>query len=114
VLFDLDDDSSVHVITYDGGFAQSVYVFVDVYYWVNYDPSTGRFCILCTSRVTEVTTDLDLWYDSEIYIVVDRLYIYVLDKENNRIDFYPKTTLIKVKEIPIIADVHDVILAFGE
>jgi hypothetical protein len=114
VLFDLDDDSSVHVITYDGGFAQSVYVFVDVYYWVNYDPSTGRFFILCTSRVTEVTTDLGLWYDSEICIVVDRLYIYVLDKENNRIDVYSKRTLKKEGGIPIIPDVHDVILGFGE
>jgi hypothetical protein len=114
VLFDLDDGSSVRVINYDGGFAQSVYVFDDVYYWVNYDPNTGRFCIFSTSRVTGETTDLGIWYDSEICLGVNRLYIYVIDKENNRIDVYSKRTLKKVKEISIIPDVHDVILGFGE
>ena len=115
VLYDLGDSTSVRVFNYDGGFVQSLYVFEDgTIYWVNYDSNNGRFCVLSTSVLTGATTDLSICYDSEIYVVVTQLYVYVLDKENNRIDIYPRRTLTKIKEVHVIPNVQDFILGFGK
>ncbi|CAB4012521.1 fibropellin-1-like isoform X1, partial [Paramuricea clavata] len=112
VLYDLRESSSVRVITYDGGSGQSLYVFEDgTIYWVIYNPSTGRFIILCTSKAG-VTRNLGIWYNGEIRVVVDRLYIYVLDKDNNRIDIYSRRTLMKLGELPVPPSVCELILAF--
>ena len=114
VLYDLGESASVRVITYDGGFGQSLYVFEDgTIYWVIYDLSTGRFIILCTSKAG-VTRNLGIWYNGEIRVVVDRLHIYILDKENNRIDIYSKRTLTKLRELSVPPGVCELILAFGK
>ncbi|CAB4017559.1 extracellular matrix A-like isoform X2, partial [Paramuricea clavata] len=110
VLYDLGESSSVRVITYDGGFGQSLYVFEDgTIYWVIYNPFTTSFIILCTSK-EGVTRNLGIWYIGEICVVVDRLYIYVLDKDNNRIDIYSRRTLMKLWELHVIPNVNELIL----
>ena len=102
------------MITYDGGSGQSLYVFEDgTIYWVIYNPSPDRFIILCTSKAG-VTRNLGIWYNGEIRVVVDRLYIYVLDKDNNRIDIYSRRTLVKHWELRIIPNVNELILALGK
>ena len=105
----------MRTITYDAGFGQSLYVFDDdTIYWVIYDPDSKYFIVVCTTVVAGTTRDLGIRYDSEIYIVVDRFYIYVLDKDNNRIDAYSRTTLMKIWELPTTTDVTEMIIAFGK
>ena len=114
VLYDLGESSSVRVISYDGGVGESLYVLEDgTIYWVIYHPSNDSFIVVCTS-LAGVTTNLGIEYDGEISIVVDRLHIYVLDKENNRIDIYSKTTLTKLRELNVVPDVNELILTFGK
>ena len=114
MLYDLGESSSVRVINYDSGVGESLYVYQDgTIYWVIYYPSADRFIVVCTS-IAGVTTNLGIEYDGEISIVVDRLYIYVLDKENNRIDIYSKRTLIKQSELNVVPNVNELILAFGK
>ena len=115
MLYDLGDSSSVRIITYDSGVGQSLYVFDDgKIYWVVYDPSTNYFIIICTSVVTETTVGLGIQYHGEICIAVDRLYIYVLDKDNSRIDVYSRTTLMKVGELRTTTSVNEITIAFGK
>ena len=104
-----------YYLSYDGGVPQSVYVFNDgTIYWVVFHEANRCYYILCTS-VKKVTRRLDLStvYKVEIFVVVDRLYLYVLDESNNRIDVYSIRTLEKLWQLQIVPNAKELILAMG-
>ena len=93
---------------------QSLFVFGKwKIYEVIYIPALDQFRIFCTFLTGE-RIDLGISYDEEILVAVDREHIYVLLKDSNRIDVYSRRTLMKLREIPIIPDVNELILAFGK
>ena len=104
---------SVRVIGYDRGAGQSLFVYDGTIYWIIYDSLTDTFRLLCTS-LAGVTRDLGIFYNTEIHVVVNRQYFYILVSESNRIDVYSKTTLVKLPEIEIVSNVKELILAFGK
>ncbi|XP_028410565.1 uncharacterized protein LOC114533262 [Dendronephthya gigantea] len=110
VLYDYDM-GSVRVIGYDHGAGQSLFVYDGTIYWIIYDSFTNTFRLLCTS-FAGVTRDLGITYNTEIHVVVNRQYFYVLVTDNDRIDVYSKTTSLKLREVQLVADVKELILAF--
>ena len=115
VLYDLGESASVRIITYDRGVGQSLYVFDDgTIYWVIFDQSNNLFIVVCTYVTSGMTRELGIQYNTDICVVVDRSYIYVLDKDNNRIDVYSRITLVKLWELHTTTGVKELIIAFGK
>jgi hypothetical protein len=61
-----------------------------------------------------MTRELGIQYNTDICVVVDRSYIYVLDKDNNRIDVYSRIRLVKLWELHTTTGVKELIIAFGK
>lgn len=115
VLYDLGEESPSRIISYEVGVWQSLHVFGDgEIYGVVYIALTDRFRIVCVTLSTGERTELGISYDEEILVVVDRMHIYVLLKDSNRIAVYSKRTLMKLWELQIISDVNELILPFGK
>jgi hypothetical protein len=95
------------------GSAQSISVdeYDDAIYWANYDGSSHR---VMRTLLNGETVDLNITYSGEIDLTLDVLNIYVLDKENNRIDQYLKTSLEKQKNVTYNGAIADLIIAYGE
>ena len=64
--------------------------------------------------LTGDTVDLNITYPGEIEVTSDMLNIYVLDKENNRIDKYSKMSLEKLGNITRDVDIMELITGYGE
>ena len=60
------------------------------------------------------TVDLNITYSGEIDLTSDVFNFYVLDKQNNRIDQYLKTSLEKQKNVTYNGAIADLIIAYGE
>ena len=60
------------------------------------------------------TVDLNITYSGEIDVTSDVFNFYVLDKENNRIDQYLKTSLEKLWNFTYNGTIEDLIIAYGE
>ncbi|CAB4018495.1 low-density lipo receptor-related 4, partial [Paramuricea clavata] len=99
-------------INFDGS-AQTLSVDQDneVVYWDNFIVSTGTYN-LTRSSYTGETVPLNISYDAEIDLAQDYMYLYVLDKENNRIDKYNKRTWVEINVSNINAGSRRLIVAF--
>jgi hypothetical protein len=82
-------------------------------YWDNFIVSTGKYN-LTRSSYTGQTVPLNISYDAEIDLAQDYMHLYVLDKENNRIDKYSKRTWEKINYFNINDGSRRLIVAFGE
>jgi hypothetical protein len=82
-------------------------------YWDNFIVSTGKYN-LTRSSYAGLTVPLNISYDAEIDLAQDYMHLYVLDKENNRIDKYNKRTWVKINYFNINDGSRRLIVAFGE
>ena len=107
-------DKDIVNFNYDG-VAQSISVdqFNNVIYWVNYDADKDSHTVMKTLQNKD-TFPLNITYNGEIDLTSDVLYLYVLDKENNVIDKYLKTSLEKQGNITFNGTINDLIIAYGE
>ena len=98
--------------SYDG-FAQSIAVdeYDNVIYWANFDGSNHR---IMKTLYTKETTALNITYSGPIVMDSDALILYVLDKNNKRVDKYLKTTLEKQGNITFGQAIGDMAVGFGE
>ena len=85
----------------------------EVVYWDNFDDSTGTHNLM-KSYYTGQTQALNISYDGEIDLAQDFMHLYVLDKENNRIDKYNKRTWNKTDVLYTKDEPTRLIVAFGE
>ncbi len=95
------------------GLAQSISVdeYDDVIYWANYDGENLR---VMKTLFNGETVDLSITYSGDIEVTSDILNFYVLDKDNNRIDKYLKTSLEKQGNITYNGAIQDFIIAYGK
>jgi hypothetical protein len=115
VVYCLGESSSIQIIIYNGGVWQSLYVSDDgTIFWVIYDQSNNLFIVVCTYVTSRVTINIGIQYDTDICVVVDRLYIYVLVKEYYRIDVYFRRKSVKLWELHTTAGVNKLIIGFGK
>ena len=106
-------DQSITPFTSATGSAQSISVdeYDNVIYWANYDGSSHR---VMRTLLNGETVDLNITYAGEIDVTSDVFNFYVLDKENNRIDQYLKTSLEKLWNFTYNGTIEDLITAYGE
>ena len=98
--------------TYAGA-AQSISFdqFDNVVYWVNFIENSHR---VMKTTLTGTTIDLNITYSGEIEVTSDMLNFYVLDKDNDRIDKYLKTSLEKLGNITHAFNIMELIVGYGE
>ena len=98
--------------TYTGA-AQSISFdqFDNVVYWVNFIENSHR---VMKTTLTGTTVDLNITYSGEIEVTSDMLNFYVLDKDNDRIDKYLKTSLEKLGNITHAFNTMELIVGYGE
>ena len=110
------DPSSQSTIdfNYDGS-AQSISVdeYNNVIYWANYDADQNIHMVMKT-LLNGQTIALNITYVGEIELTSDVFNFYVLDKDNNRIDKYSKTSLEKQGNVTYNGPIRDLIIAYGE
>ena len=106
-------DESIMNFNYAGGSAQSISLdlFNNVIYWANFVGSNHN---IMKTMLNKETIGLNISYPGEIDLTSDILNLYVLDKDNKRIDKYLKTSLEKQGNITHDVKIHDLILAYGE
>ena len=85
----------------------------NVVYWDNFDANTDKHNLTRTSWETQETEALDVSYDGEIDLAQDYMHLYVLDKDNNRIDKYNKGTWAMVDSFSTLDEPLKIIVAFG-
>ena len=85
----------------------------EVVYWVNFGPSAETRNLM-RSYYTGQTEALNISYDGEIDLAQDYMHLYVLDKENNKIDKYNKRTWEKTGVFYTKNGPQRLIVAFGE
>ena len=66
------------------------------------------------TMLTGDTVDLNITYLGEIEVTSDMLNLYVLDKENDRIDKYSKISLEKLGNITRDVYIMELITGYGE
>ena len=66
------------------------------------------------TMLTGDTVDLNITYSGEIEVTTDMFNLYVLDKENDRIDKYSKTPLEKLGNITRDVDIMQLITGYGK
>jgi hypothetical protein len=106
-------DQSITPFNSTTGSAQSISVdeYDDVIYWANFDGNSHR---VMRTLLNGETVDLNITYSGEIDLTSDVFNFYVLDKQNNRIDQYLKTSLEKQKNVTYNGAIADLIIAYGE
>ena len=82
-----------------------------VIYWVDFKDPEER---LMKTYYSGTTMDLNISYSGKIRISQDMFHLYVLDKENNRIDKCSKSSLEKIESITVSADSKDIVIGFGK
>ena len=82
-------------------------------YWVDFNSGQNTHALMKT-YYSGSTMNLNISYRGEIAITQDLLYLYVMDKDNDRIDKYKKTSLEKMKSFPVPADTKQIITVFGK
>ena len=94
-------------------FPQSVSVDEDnaLVYWVDYDANKYK---LMKTYYSGTTMDLNISYPGEIKISQDLFHFYVLDTNNNRIDKYMKSSMVKIDDITVSAGAKEIITGFGK
>ncbi len=85
-----------------------------VVYWDNFGISPDKHNLTRSYWETEQTQALNISYDGEIDLAQDYMHLYVLDKDNNRIDKYNKRTLDKVDVFNTNDGPREIIIAFGK
>ena len=107
-------DGSMQSFNYPGS-AQSISFdqFDNVVYWANFVVDDNSHKVMKT-MLTGNTVDLNITYPGEIEVTSDMLNIYVLDKENNRIDKYSKMTLEKLGNITHDVDIMELTTGYGK
>ena len=95
------------------GSAQSISFdqFDNVVYWTNFIDNTHK---VMKTMLTGSTVDLNITYSGEIEVTSDMFNFYVLDKDNDRIDKYSKTSLEKLGNITHDVDIMQLINGYGE
>ncbi len=95
------------------GSAQSISVdeYDNAIYWANFDEENQR---VMKTLFNGETLDLNITYSGDIEVTSDVLNFYVLDKDNNRIDKYLKTSLEKQGNITYNGAIKDFIIAYGK
>ncbi len=106
-------DQSPMELNNAAGSAQSISVdeYNNVIYWANYD---GQFQRVMKTLFNGDTVDLNITYLGDIEVTSDVFNFYVLDKDNNRIDKYLKTSLEKQGNITYNGAIEDFIIAYGK
>ena len=66
------------------------------------------------TMLTGDTVDLNITYSGEIEVTTDMFNLYVLDKENDRIDKYSKTSLEILENITRDVDIMELITGYGK
>ena len=107
-------DGSMQSFNYPGS-AQSISFdqFDNVVYWANFVVDDNSHKVMKT-MLTGNTVDLNITYPGEIEVTSDMLNIYVLDKENNRIDKYSKVSLERLGNITRDDDIMELITGYGK
>ena len=82
-----------------------------VVYWANFIEGSHK---VMKTMLTENTVDLNITYPGEIEVTSDVFNLYVLDKENNRIDKYSKITLENLGNITPRDDIIKLVTGYGE
>ena len=85
--------------------------FDNVVYWANFIDDSHK---VMKTMLTGDTVDLNISYSGEIEVTTDMFNLYVLDKENNRIDKYSKMSLEKLGNITRDVDIMELIIGYGE
>ena len=91
--------------------AISVDKYNTVIYWVDFKDPEEK---LMKTYYSGTTMDLNISYSVKIRISQDMFHLYVLDKDNNRIDKYSKSSLEKIESITVSADSKDIVIGFGK
>ena len=106
-------DQSITPFNSTTGSAQSLSVdeYDDAIYWANFDGNSHR---VMRTLLNGETVDLNITYSGGIDLTSDVFNFYVLDKQNNRIDQYLKTSLEKQKNVTYNGAIADLIIAYGE
>lgn len=114
VRYDIET-GELDVLKEGGDFPQDVTVDGDnaILYWVNYNSAGSNYKIMSTSYGGE-TTDLNITYSSTIEIAQDKLFLYVLDVSNEKIDKYKKSTWEQMGSIDVNSGTQGIEVAFGE
>ena len=85
--------------------------FDNVVYWANFIDDSHK---VMKTMLTGDTVDLNITYPGEIEVTSDMFNLYVLDKENNRIDKFSKISLEKLGNITHDVDIMELIIGYGE
>ena len=85
--------------------------FDNVVYWANFIDDSHK---VMRTMLTGDTVDLNITYSGEIEVTTDMFNLYVLDKENDRIDKYSKTPLEKLGNITRDVDIMELITGYGK
>ena len=107
-------DQSTETFNFDGS-AQSISAdeYSNSIYWANYISATDRFEIMKTSYSGE-TMQLNISYSGEIRVATDENILYVLDKDNMRIDKYLKNSLEQHGNMTFSNEVVDFVIGYGK
>ena len=106
-------DGSLLSFSYPGS-AQSITFdqFDNVVYWASFTVIDDSHKVMKTT-LTGNTVDLNIMYSGQIEVTSDMFNIYVLDKANDRIDKYSKTSLEKLGNITLDFDIMELIIGYG-
>ena len=85
--------------------------FDNVVYWANFIGGSHK---VMKTMLTGDTVDLNITYPGEIEVTSDMSNLYVLDKENNRIDKYSKMSYEKLGNITSDVDIMELITGYGK
>ena len=105
VTQEIDFDGSAQALSVDEHYK--------VVYWSNFDGSPGTHNLMRTFWETGQTKPLNISYDGDIDLAQDYMHLYVLDKDNDRIDKYHKRTWRKVDVLYTNDGPVNLIVAFG-
>ena len=100
----------MNLVTEGSAQSISVDVYNNVIYWANFNGSSHN---VMRTRLTGGTQPLGITYFGEIDITSDLFHFYVLDKDNNRIDKYLKSSLEKLGNITHSSVIQDLVIGFG-
>ena len=101
----------MNLVTEGSAHSISVDVFNNVIYWANFNGSSFN---VMTTRLTGGTQALGITYSGEIDITSDLFHFYVLDKDNNRIDKYLKSSLEMLGSVSHSSAIEDLVIGFGK
>ena len=111
VRYNPSDGTSMNLVTEGSAQSISVDVYNNVIYWANFNGSSHN---VMRTQLTGETKPLGITYPGRIEITSDLYHFYVLDKYNDRIDKYLKSSLEKLGSVSHSSAIEDLVIGFGK